>query len=116
MCPRGPALLRPRRPRLGNTDGSNGNYAITIDTAAIEQAAWSANWSYRQLLAEVLVHELMHVAYDMDPERNLPTPHALGDALYEDAWDLYKQMFRVKAPQNGYDPAFDGALPRCLQD
>ena len=101
--------------RLGNTDGSSGNHTIIIDTAAIEQSAHSANWSYRQLLAEVLVHELMHVAYDMDPERNLSAPHELGDALYQDAWDLYKSIFRVKAPQNGYDPDFDGALPRCLQ-
>ena len=102
--------------RLGNTDGSNRNYTIIIDTAAIERSAHSANWSYRQLLAEVLVHELMHVAYDMDPERNLSAPHELGDALYPDAWDLYNSIFRVKAQQNGYDPDFDGALQRCLQD
>lgn len=102
--------------RLGKTSGSNGNYTITIDTAAIERNARSANWSYRQLLAEVLVHELMHVSYDMDPDRNLSAPHTLGDALYRDAWDLYKKIFGVKAPQNDYSPAFDGALPRCLED
>ena len=33
--------------RLGNTDGSSGNYTIIIDIAAIERSARSANWSHR---------------------------------------------------------------------
>ena len=101
--------------RLGKTSGSNRTYTITVDRAEIERDAKSANWSYRQLLAEVVVHELMHVAYDMDPDRDLPNPHTLGDELYEKAWELYEGIFRVKAPQNGYGVS-RGRLPRCLQD
>ena len=102
--------------RLGNTGGSNGTYTITVDDAAIESSATSSNWSYRQLLAEVLVHELMHVAYDMDPKKNVPSPHTLGDELYKAAWGLYAEIFLVNAPQNGYRASHDGRLPRCLQD
>lgn len=102
--------------RLGNTSGENGTYRITIDTAAIEGSAHSANWSYRQLLAEAVLHEMMHVLYDMDPNKNVPNPHEPGDALYQDAWTLYKAVFGVRAPMNNYHPATDGGLPRCLRD
>ena len=102
--------------RLGNTDGSNGTYTIIVDKAAIERSATSANWSYRQLLAEVVIHELMHVAYGMDPNRNLSQAHTLGDGLYRSAWDLYDDIFGVRAPQKGYSASRDGGLPRCLRD
>ena len=102
--------------RLGNTDGSNGTYTIYVDKAEIERDARSANWSYRQLLAEVVIHELMHVAYDMDPRKNPPEPHTQDDQLYQDAWELYKDIFRVNPPQNGYRAFHRGRLPRCLQD
>ena len=58
----------------------------------------------------------MHVAYDMDPQRNITQPHTLGDQLYKDAWKLYERIFRVRAPQDDYNRSHDGALPRCLQD
>lgn len=76
--------------------------------------------SYHQYLAEVLIHELVHVRLFMrgeHPDMPKDGSHPIGDAIYREAWTWYESTFGVPAVGSGrYSPAeHRRALPRCLR-
>ena len=85
------------------------------------RAEASAHVSYHQLLAEVLIHELVHVRLFMIEDHpdlsEADGSHPIGDAIYREAWAWYESTFGVPAVGSGkYNPAeHRRRLPRCLR-
>lgn len=106
----------------GGPDFSSNEFGIALDLARIRRYTEpEVHVSYRQYLAEVVIHELVHVRLYMRGEHpDMPEDgsHPIGDAIYQEAWAWYKSTFGVPAPgSKRYNPAIDGRwLPRCLRD
>jgi len=93
-------------------------YRIQLDTSQITNGSIGLS---KERLAMTMVHEYVHVAYfeGGDHPCDLIDDHEHGDLIYQMAWDVYLDIFGIRAPE---DPKYESVerwnsqRPACLRE